>query len=169
MQSPPGQKRKEEHSDDQDETLVQSFLVGKEQYDTLRTNYRVERSYLVEQGMEWSDLAQYPLCYHTATFNIYRVDDFVFVANSHTPEERLTDSCPKSVSWIAQILEIRAADEECVYARVVLNELIASNHLDIIDFRSVCGLATVVPWADSEDEEIPVHAWYWRQAYDCRT
>ncbi|KAG4272841.1 hypothetical protein FPRO04_14611 [Fusarium proliferatum] len=96
--------------------------------------------------------------------------------------------------WIARILEIRASDEHHVYARVYwmywpdelpvgtldgkktvqgrqpyhgANELIASNHMDIINVVSVTGPATVNQWIESDDEEIK-DALYWRQAYDCR-
>ncbi|EXK77181.1 hypothetical protein FOQG_18107 [Fusarium oxysporum f. sp. raphani 54005] len=96
--------------------------------------------------------------------------------------------------WVARILEIRASDEHHVYARVYwmywpyelpagtlygkktvqgcqpyhgANELIASNHMDIINVVSVTGPATVNQWIESDDEEIQ-DALYWRQAYDCR-
>ncbi|OBS16533.1 hypothetical protein FPOA_12852 [Fusarium poae] len=96
--------------------------------------------------------------------------------------------------WVARILEIRASDERHVYARVYwmywpyelpagtiygkkkvqgcqpyhgANELIASNHMDIIDVVSVTGPVTVNQWIESDDEEIQ-DALYWRQAYDCR-
>ncbi|EWZ28451.1 uncharacterized protein FOBCDRAFT_251731 [Fusarium oxysporum Fo47] len=96
--------------------------------------------------------------------------------------------------WIARILEIRASDEHHVYARIYwmywpdelpagtldgkktvqgrqpyhgANELIASNHMDIINVVSVTGPATVNQWIESDDEEIK-DALYWRQVYDCR-
>ncbi|KAG7421694.1 hypothetical protein DER46DRAFT_48417 [Fusarium sp. MPI-SDFR-AT-0072] len=96
--------------------------------------------------------------------------------------------------WVARILEIRASDEHHVYARVYWmywpdelpygtldgkktvqgrqpyhgnNELIASNHMDIINVVSVTGPVTVNQWIESDDEEIQ-DALYWRQAYDCR-
>ncbi|EXM14117.1 Bromo adjacent homology (BAH) domain [Fusarium oxysporum f. sp. vasinfectum] len=103
--------------------------------------------------------------------------------------------CKKSNGdWVARILEIRASDEHHVYARVYwmywpdelpartldgkktvqgrqpyhgANELIASNHMDIINVVSVTGPATVNQWIESDDEEIK-DALYWRQAYDCR-
>ncbi|KAF5707238.1 hypothetical protein FMUND_11211 [Fusarium mundagurra] len=96
--------------------------------------------------------------------------------------------------WVARILEIRASDEHHVYARVYwmywpdelppgtidrkktvqgrqpyhgTNELIASNHMDIINVVSVTAPAIVNQWIESDDEEIQ-DALYWRQAYDCR-
>ncbi|KAK4157833.1 hypothetical protein C8A00DRAFT_39842 [Chaetomidium leptoderma] len=97
--------------------------------------------------------------------------------------------------WVARILEIRASDEHHVYARVYwmywpdelpqgthdgkktiqsrqpyhgMNELIASNHMDIINVVSVTSQAQVKQWYEENDEEIQ-HALYWRQAFDVRT
>ncbi|KAG7403302.1 Chromatin remodeling protein SHL [Fusarium oxysporum f. sp. rapae] len=96
--------------------------------------------------------------------------------------------------WVAFILEICASDTYHVYARVYwmywpedlpdstldgektvqgrqpyhgVNELIASNHMDIINVTSVIGPAIVNQWNESYDEEIQ-DAHYWRQGYDCR-
>ncbi|KAI1066994.1 hypothetical protein LB507_011624 [Fusarium sp. FIESC RH6] len=100
-----------------------------------------------------------------------------------------------NVEWVARILEIRASDEYHVYARVYwmywpyelprgthdgkktvqgcqryhgAKELIASNHMDIINVVSVTGSVTVNQWIESDDEEITDEL-CWRQAYDCRT
>ncbi|KAK3335401.1 hypothetical protein B0T19DRAFT_7043 [Cercophora scortea] len=97
--------------------------------------------------------------------------------------------------WVARILEIRASDEHHVYARVYwmywpdelpqsthdgkrnvhgrqpyhgINELIASNHMDIINVVSVTSPAVVKQWYEENDEEIQ-NALYWRQAFDVRT
>ncbi|KAL2132849.1 hypothetical protein VTI74DRAFT_3223 [Chaetomium olivicolor] len=97
--------------------------------------------------------------------------------------------------WVARILEIRASDEHHVYARVYwmywpdelppgthdgkktiqgrqpyhgMSELIASNHMDIINVVSVTSQATVKQWFEENDEEVQ-NALYWRQAFDVRT
>lgn len=97
--------------------------------------------------------------------------------------------------WVARILEIRASDEHHVYARVFwmyspdelpaatmsgkktpagrqphhgINELIASNHMDIINVVSVVQHAKVNQWIESDEEEIQ-DAMYWRQAFECQT
>ncbi|KAK3329736.1 hypothetical protein B0H66DRAFT_36038 [Apodospora peruviana] len=97
--------------------------------------------------------------------------------------------------WVARILEIRASDEHHVYARVYwmywpdelpqgthdgkrtiqgrqpyhgVNELIASNHMDIINVVSVTSPAKVTQWFEENDDEIQ-NALYWRQAFDVRT
>ncbi|KAG5924955.1 hypothetical protein E4U61_004858 [Claviceps capensis] len=96
--------------------------------------------------------------------------------------------------WVARILEVRASDELHVYARVYWmyspdeipagtsdgrktiagrqpyhgqNELLASNHMDVINVVSVAMKATVHHWIESDDDEVQ-DALYWRQAFNCR-
>jgi len=84
--------------------------------------------------------------------------------------------------WVARVLEIRAVDEAHVYLRVYWlywpeelpggrqqyhgqKELVASNHMDIIDAMTVSGRAHVKHWMElDEDEELP--ELYWRQKFD---
>ncbi|KAM6514290.1 hypothetical protein FALCPG4_015441 [Fusarium falciforme] len=107
------------------------------------------------------------------------------------PQELL----PSTDYWVAKILEIRALDEHHVFARVYWmyspdeipantldgkrrvsgrqpyhrqNELIASNHMDIINVVRVAMPAQVNQWVESDDEQVQ-DALYWRQALDCRT
>ncbi|KAI1390088.1 uncharacterized protein F4822DRAFT_437131 [Hypoxylon trugodes] len=97
--------------------------------------------------------------------------------------------------WVARILEIRASDEHHVYARVYwmywpdelppgthdgkrcitgrqwyhgANELIASNHMDVINVVSVTAAATVNQWDENNEDEVQA-ALYWRQAFDVRS
>ncbi|TDZ61879.1 Chromatin remodeling protein SHL [Colletotrichum trifolii] len=97
--------------------------------------------------------------------------------------------------WVAFILDIRASDKQHVFARIYWmywpeelpevsmdgdtypggrqsyhgrNELIASNHMDIINVTSVTSSADVQQWHEDNDEQIQ-EALYWRQALDCRT
>ncbi|GJC90470.1 hypothetical protein ColLi_13308 [Colletotrichum liriopes] len=48
------------------------------------------------------------------------------------------------------------------------NELIASNHVDIINVTSVTSPADVKQWNEKDDEDAQ-EALYWRQALDCQT
>ncbi|KAL7940002.1 hypothetical protein V8C42DRAFT_338891 [Trichoderma barbatum] len=97
--------------------------------------------------------------------------------------------------WVARILEVRASDEHHVYARVYWmyspeelplgtldgkrriagrqpyhgqHELIASNHMDIINVVSVEMRVNVRHWIESNDEDVQ-ESLYWRQAFNCRT
>ncbi|KAI1820356.1 hypothetical protein F4861DRAFT_72759 [Xylaria intraflava] len=103
---------------------------------------------------------------------------------------------PKSDDdWVARILEIRASDEHHVYARVYWmyspdelppgtqegtksiqgrqpyhgqNELIASNHMDVINVVSVTAQATVNQWDETNEDEVQ-QALYWRQGFEVRS
>ncbi|GJC88057.1 hypothetical protein ColLi_10895 [Colletotrichum liriopes] len=97
--------------------------------------------------------------------------------------------------WVAFILEIRASDKQHVYARVYWmywpeelpegtmdgerypggrqsyhgrNELIASNHMDIINVISVTSPVDVEQWKEEDNQDAP-EALYWRQALDYQT
>lgn len=97
--------------------------------------------------------------------------------------------------WVAKILEIRALDEYHVYARIYWmyspdelpqnmhdnermvsgrqpyhgqNELIASNHMDVINVVSVA-MRAVVRHCEGCDDGPTLHALHWRQALDCHT
>ncbi|CAK7225416.1 hypothetical protein SCUCBS95973_005857 [Sporothrix curviconia] len=97
--------------------------------------------------------------------------------------------------WVARILEIRASDEHHVYARVFwmywpdelppgthygkrvvqgrqpyhgASELIASNHMDVINVVSVTSMASVNHLNEDKDDDVQ-SALYWRQALDIRT
>ncbi|KAJ4402810.1 hypothetical protein N0V85_005235 [Neurospora sp. IMI 360204] len=101
----------------------------------------------------------------------------------------------RDTEWVARILEIRARDEHHVFARVYwmywpdelpaktrdrkrivegrqpyhgMGELIASNHMDIINVVSVTEPAIVKHWFEENDEETQ-DSLYWRQAYDVRS
>ncbi|KAI8710814.1 BAH domain-containing protein [Fusarium sp. LHS14.1] len=95
--------------------------------------------------------------------------------------------------WVAYILEIRAADPYHVFARVYWmywpedipkrvmqrstrirgpeifhqsHELIASNHMDIIDVMSVNGLETVKPVSNSRRTTRRSQL-FWKESFDC--
>ncbi|OHW97265.1 EBS-BAH-PHD domain-containing protein [Colletotrichum incanum] len=143
------------------------------------------------------------------SFKYFR-ESFVYVANGQSVERQGIEveetPCNNGTSrgrrksnsegeWVAFILEIRASDEQHVFARVCWmywpeelpegtmdgdiypggrqsyhgrNELIASNHMDIINVTSVTSPADVQHWNQKDDEDVQ-EALYWRQALDCRT
>ncbi|KAF4990608.1 hypothetical protein FGRMN_8367 [Fusarium graminum] len=147
--------------------------------------------YTVEPGTMWQNMTSYKS--FVLGGRKYKRDDFVFVANERTVKRRASmdktthiEATGDDEEWIAHILEIRASDGNHVYARVHWmyrsyeippgtsslqpyngkNELILSNHMDIIDVLSVTGLAEVHQMTDAEDEIPGAH--FWRQAYDWR-
>ncbi|ORY66187.1 uncharacterized protein BCR38DRAFT_338987 [Pseudomassariella vexata] len=117
------------------------------------------------------------------------------IERQRNPGEAMQPRKKSDDDWVARILEIRASDEHHVYARVYwmywpdelppgtqdgrrmvqgrqpyhgVNELIASNHMDIINVVSVTAAATVNQWDEQNEDEIQ-SALYWRQAIDVRT
>ena len=83
---------------------------------------------------------------------------------------------------MARVLEIRAIDEAHVYLRVYWlywpeelpggrkhyhgeKELVASNHMEIVDAMTVSGRANVKHWLELDDEE-ELPDLFWRQKFD---
>jgi len=48
------------------------------------------------------------------------------------------------------------------------HELIASNHMEIIDAMTVASKASVSHWLEKDEEKV-LDALYWRQTYDFQT
>ncbi|KAF3168400.1 hypothetical protein TWF106_003395 [Orbilia oligospora] len=84
--------------------------------------------------------------------------------------------------WIAKVLDVRADDPSHVYVRIAWfywpedlpmgrmeyhgrNEVIESNHPDIIDAMTVNGKADIKEW-DEEDEDASFEGYYYRQQFD---
>ncbi|KAJ4146833.1 hypothetical protein LMH87_001392 [Akanthomyces muscarius] len=144
--------------------------------------------YHIEPRQEWTSMTRY----HSFILNSekYLTGEFVFVANENCiARGKLGEDLNAQVGlcnvWVAQVLEVRALDERHVYARVCWmyspdelpagrrpyygkNEIIASNHMDIINVLSIVHHAKVSQWIEADDEEIP-DGLYWRQAFDCGT
>ncbi|TGJ80380.1 hypothetical protein E0Z10_g8383 [Xylaria hypoxylon] len=117
------------------------------------------------------------------------------IERQKNPGEQRPSRQKSDDDWVARILEIRASDEHHVYARVYWmywpdelpagtqegkksiqgrqsyhgqNELIASNHMDVINVVSVTAQATVNQWDETNEDEVQ-QALYWRQAFDVRS
>lgn len=87
--------------------------------------------------------------------------------------------------WKAKVLEVRALDSEHVYIRVAWlnrpedlesgrkpyhgkNELIPTNHMDVVDAMAVNGSLEVEHWDDKEDDSAMMNdeQFFWRQTFD---
>lgn len=105
--------------------------------------------------------------------------DFIYVKH----DEWADDAIDTSAQWKAIVLECRAMDPEHVYILVAWlnrpedldsgrkpyhgrNELIPSNHLDIIDAMSVNGKLDLTQWSENSDEIPEPDQYFWRQTYD---
>ncbi|UNI21907.1 hypothetical protein JDV02_007853 [Purpureocillium takamizusanense] len=152
-------------------------------------------SYTIEPQQEWLNMKRYNS--FVLKHDKYYVEDFVYVASSATAEQQSdVKEDPDQAAviqladhWVAKILEVRAADESHVYARVYWmysseelpshtlgklvsdycqQELIASNHMGVINVTRVVRHARVKQLADGETVQ-DEGAIYWRHVVDYRT
>ena len=110
----------------------------------------------------------------------FGVHDFVYV--NHTSPGDQGQEYIEHDHWIAKVLEIRAADSTHVYLRVYWmywpaelptgreyyhgdQELVVSNHMDIIDAATVSAKAPVQHLIENDEASI-VTGLYWRQTFD---
>ncbi|KAK9478849.1 hypothetical protein V1514DRAFT_46831 [Lipomyces japonicus] len=111
----------------------------------------------------------------------FSIGDYVYVNHAHIQGSSAILTNPK-MYWIGRVLEIRAQDHMLVYIRVFWmywpaelpegreyyhgkKELIASNHMDIIDAMTVAGKAPVSHWKEQDDDD-KLSELFWRQSYD---
>ena len=113
----------------------------------------------------------------------FGVNDYVYINDGMVDVEQNARLDPKDqhAFWIARVLEVRASDPTHVYLRVFWmywpeelpggrkeyhgkEELIASNHMDIIDAMTVAGRAKVMQWSEKDDED--PKGLYWRQTFN---
>ncbi|EXK77361.1 hypothetical protein FOQG_17920 [Fusarium oxysporum f. sp. raphani 54005] len=164
---------------------------------SFKTYESMDLKYTVEPEKRWRNMTRYNSFilnenkYYSGAF-VYVANELSI--EKQKAQDNGKDICENKDEWVARILEIRASDEHHVYARVYwmywpdelpaktvdgkkevqgrqpyhgVNELIASNHMDIINVVSVTGLATVHQWIECDVKKIP-KGLYWRQAFDCR-
>uniref|UniRef100_L7J9Z5 BAH domain-containing protein n=1 Tax=Pyricularia oryzae (strain P131) TaxID=1143193 RepID=L7J9Z5_PYRO1 len=158
--------------------------------------------YIVEPTRKWFGMKRY----NSFILNgiKYHNEDFIYVANEFSIERHkaLESKQPTRTSmlgsekdWVARILEIRAADEHHVYARIYWmywpdelpehsmdgekytrgrqpyhgrSELIASNHMDVINVVSVTSPAQIDQMMENDNDDTQ-GALYWRQALNVWT
>ncbi|KAL2277528.1 hypothetical protein FJTKL_15365 [Diaporthe vaccinii] len=140
--------------------------------------------YEVEPTERWSEMTRY----NSFALNEckFKVDDYVSVSCGNSIDPRIEEE-----EWVARILEIRASDERHVYARIYWmyrpdklpqitvdrgdkvqgrqsyhgeDELIASNHMDIINIVKVTEKTTVN--FDEDDHDQVQHSFYCRQVFN---
>ncbi|EXL89995.1 hypothetical protein FOIG_16727 [Fusarium odoratissimum NRRL 54006] len=164
---------------------------------SFKTYENMDLKYTVEPEKRWRNMTRYNSFvlngnkYYSEDF-VHVANELSI--EKQKAQDNCKEICENKDEWVARILEIRASDEHHVYARVYwmywpdelpvdtfdgkkkvqgrqpyhgVNELIASNHMDIINVVSVTGLATVHQWIESDIKKIP-KGFYWRQAFDCR-
>ncbi|KAG7134992.1 Chromatin remodeling protein SHL like [Verticillium longisporum] len=169
---------------------------------SFKNDENMDLRYWVEPRDKWMAMTRY----NSFVLNSakYFSEGFIYISNGmasptnnqvKVDENGVRQRMPNE--WVGRILEIRAADEHHVYARIYwmywpeelpvqtkddgkfvaragrqpyhgVNELIASNHMDVINVVSVTAEAKVKQWFEENDDEIQ-DGLYWRQALDVRT
>ncbi|KAH8733074.1 hypothetical protein GQ44DRAFT_601970 [Phaeosphaeriaceae sp. PMI808] len=138
-----------------------------------------ETNYAVTPPTIWESTSRYRR--FTISEAEFEVGQIVFIEK---PKEK-HDTETAVQHWIGRVLEVRAGDTEHVYLRVYWlyrpedlpdgrkahhgeTELVASNHMDIIDATTVQDRAVVVHWDEDPDKsDWPLKdQLFWRQTYD---
>ncbi|KAL6702957.1 hypothetical protein ACN47E_000799 [Coniothyrium glycines] len=137
--------------------------------------------YQIEPAKHWESAQRYRR--FTLQGDVISVGQMVYVEN---PEEQQKNV--QVTKWLAKILEIRAADPSHVYLRIYwayrpedldaqdggrqpyhgTNELIVSNHMDVIEALTVLDVAEVAYWNDTPDKHSKPKPdeLFWRQSLD---
>lgn len=169
------------------------------------------RLYTVKPGHMWESANRYRkftskltyLCFleqyvDTSTFPVsnetFEVNDIVLVAKDEEDPDPKEKSSKRASSvaglienkWVAQVLEVRAGDEQHVYLRINwlfrpedlpigrqpyhgAMEIIPSNDMQIIDAMTVDNSVALHKWNEyDDDDDPPPDQLYWRQTYDTR-
>lgn len=139
--------------------------------------------YAIKPRKQWDQLTKYR-SFVVGTEN-FALNEHIFVNHSNIPHGTDLGASDDKKFWVARVLEIRAIDESHVYLRVYwlywpeelpggrqpyhgAKEIIASNHMEIIDAMTVSGRATVKHWMElDEEEDLP--DLFWRQKFDYPT
>lgn len=164
-------------------------------YETMDIHYAVEPAKRWSEMTRYNSFVLNGVKYFSEGFIYVANESTIERQKAISNKEQLGPRQKSDDDWVARILEIRASDEHHVYARVYwmywpdelpphthdgkktvhgrqpyhgMNELIASNHMDIINVVSVTQQALVNQWYEENDEDIQ-NALYWRQALDVRT
>jgi hypothetical protein len=120
---------------------------------------------------------------HTVGDESIATGECILVNHDETADPKVDST----LQWKAKVLEVRALDSEHVYIRLSWlyrpedldsgrkeyhgkNELVPTNHMDVIDAMAVNGALHVKQWdemADEDEESMPgADEYFWRQTFD---
>lgn len=163
-------------------------------YDTMDVHYQVDPARKWADMTRYNSFVLNGVKYFSEGF-IYVANESSIDRQKASPNREGGVKKKSDEDWVARILEIRASDEHHVYARVYWMywpdelpqhtldgkkmpqgrqpyhgqmELIASNHMDMINVVSVTSQAQVNQMIEDNDDDIQ-SSLYWRQAFDVRT
>ncbi|KKY14608.1 putative bah domain-containing protein [Phaeomoniella chlamydospora] len=126
---------------------------------------KLKISYTIKPGTKWAELKPYRN--FIVADNKFSLGSHVYISHPQSPKNpsdyKFVASDEKSEPdfWVAQVLEVRASGPEHVYLRVFwlywpdelpggrkayhgINEVVMSNHMDLIDAMTVSGAADAI-------------------------
>lgn len=138
-------------------------------------------TYRISPAEQWKQMKKYSK--FIVGKKSFGVGDYVYIYHGDQLHGAKLDPALTG-NWVAQVLEIRAADSYHVYLRLFwmywpdelpggrdtyhgAYELIASNHMEIVDATTVTDKADVLQLED--DNPTPTRDLYWRQTFDFLT
>ncbi|MCJ1380328.1 hypothetical protein MMC17_003431 [Xylographa soralifera] len=138
-------------------------------------------TYMVLPGSLWESMKKYKN--FIVSEKQFGVNDFIYVNNGSSALFKEIEDDKQF--WIARVLEVRASSPSAVYLRVYWmywptelpsgqeyyhgkSELVASNHMEIIDAMTVSGMAEVIHLVEQDDAPTATGL-YWRQKFDFET
>ncbi|KAL0257521.1 hypothetical protein SLS55_008335 [Diplodia seriata] len=142
--------------------------------------------YTVEPAKWWDDTRRYRKFTRSHHHRDGKVANESFRSGDAVYVKPAADEAPEGPleSWVAKVLEVRAASEQHVFLRVFwmyrpedlpggrrpyhgANEVIASNRMQIIDALTVNGKADLKHWAEDDDGDVlGADQLFWRQTFD---
>lgn len=192
-----GSAKKENEGSDKKLTQLSPFApTGKfKAHETMDVNYAIEPAKKWMDMTRYNSFVLNGVKYYSEGF-IFVANETSLERHKTTDSKKPSVGKPSlEEDWVARILEIRASDEHHVYARVYWmywpdelpehtmdgkkcargrqpfhgrGELVASNHMDVINVVSVTSQAQVNQMIENDDDDTQ-GALYWRQALDVRT
>ncbi|KID83157.1 ebs-bah-phd domain-containing protein [Metarhizium guizhouense ARSEF 977] len=144
--------------------LVQRFPFNPQ--GTFSPPRTMDLSYFIKPEKPWLDMTRYNsfVLQSVVTEVKYVVGDFLYIANDTAVGQQIgtAENLKQLGYWVAKILEIRHQ------TRTIHNELVASNHMDIINVISVVAKANVRQEGELDEHKVK-RGLYWRQAFDYLT
>ncbi|KAI9835208.1 MAG: hypothetical protein M1819_002578 [Sarea resinae] len=140
----------------------------------------LDTAYIVRPNSLWEATKKYRnFVVGEETFGI---DDFVYINHSNIAHGASIAKTDEHQFWIARVLEVKARDQQHVYLRVFWaywpeelpggrkeyhgsDELVLSNHMEIVDAMTVTGKAPVSHLIENDEENV-IEGLYWRQTYN---
>ncbi|RMZ76141.1 hypothetical protein DV738_g5118, partial [Chaetothyriales sp. CBS 135597] len=150
--------------------------------------------YSIRPGSKWNGMRRYRNVKYQE--NDFPIDTFILVNRTYPPPSPPPEDATheqileyqRTNTWVGKIQETRAEDEHRVFLRVFWlywpqelpggrrayhgqQELVLSNHVEVVEATTISGRAEVSHWTeedDDDDDERPLYPLFWRQTLDLK-